>query len=39
MYVYAYGCLVPWKPEEDIGSPGTGITDGCELSMGAGDGA
>lgn len=24
-------CLVPWSPEEGVGYPGTGVTDGCEL--------
>jgi hypothetical protein len=24
-------CLVPAEPEEDTGSPGTGVTDSCEM--------
>ena len=27
MYVHH---MRAWKPEEGIGSPGTGVTDGCE---------
>lgn len=27
-YTHLYGCL--GRPEEDIGSPGTGVTGGCE---------
>lgn len=27
----------PWRPEEDIRSPGAGVTDGCELPSGCGE--
>jgi hypothetical protein len=35
MYIcvpHGFWCL--WGPEEGIGSPGTGVTDGCELLCG-----
>lgn len=38
MYVFvlvSFWCL--WKPEEVLESAGTGITDGCEPRMGAGN--
>lgn len=35
MYVWAScACLVPSRSEEGVSSPGTGITDGCELHHG-----
>jgi hypothetical protein len=24
-------CLVPWRPKEGIGAPGTGVTNCCQL--------
>lgn len=30
-------CAVLTRTEESTGSPGTGITDGCELPLGAGN--
>lgn len=30
MYVYYMYAWCPWKTEEDIRSPGTGVTDGCK---------
>lgn len=29
-----YECLVPWRPDEGIGSSGTGVTPDCELPCG-----
>ena len=34
VYVRAPHPLVPEEPEEGIGSPGTGVTDGCEPPCG-----
>lgn len=35
MYIYVpCTCLVSVEAEEGIGSPETGVTDGCELSRG-----
>ena len=30
MYVYHMYAWCQWRPEEGIGSPGTGVLDGCE---------
>lgn len=30
-YVWICECSCPLSPEEDIGSPGTGVTGNCEL--------
>lgn len=36
MLLHALECRCPQKPEEDIGYPGAGATDGCEQpDMGA----
>jgi hypothetical protein len=44
MFIYTYVCLsvfVPyasrclWRPEKDVGTPGTGGTDSCEPNAGS----
>lgn len=30
-------CMCPWRPEEGTESPGTGVTDGFEPHVGAGN--
>ena len=34
MSVHYVPVLCHWRPEEGIGSPGIGVTDGCELPCG-----
>lgn len=31
MYVFVHVCTFAWRPEEDIGFPGTRVTDSYEL--------
>ena len=31
MGICLHECSLPWKPEEDVGSSGAGITGHCEL--------
>lgn len=31
MSMYHMHAWCPWKAEEGVGFPGTGVTDGCEL--------
>ena len=33
-YMFVHMCLAPVEPEEGNRSPGTGVTDGCELPFG-----